>query len=823
MVARKIADRDALLARQAAERVQRDGQAPRMRIVPARERHAAQQARAADTVNARTPMGYGDNLRSDRTANPDVTDRPSSVAGVVAQFPKPTDTSKDDPQLRDRHQTRKGWFLMEASRQAVNRARMSRCEAFYDSEQWTEQDAEVLRGRGQNPVVYNEVKPTIDWLIGTERRMRVDHTVLAEDDDPAASDDAATKQKLLKFLDDTNKAGFERSYAANDAFKAGLGWLETGIRGDRSEIPVFVGAVSWRDILWDSHCTRRDLDDCRYQFRVKVVDEDVALACFPDKSEEIKRCVQTGDNLTVFSEYLSGLGLIAGLDQFSALNDALDMTSRPVDMFNTRKRVLLLECWEKVPVARRPGAKGMADPIEFKVRVSIMTEHDTLIEAWSPYKHNRLPFVPVWAYRNARTGLPYSPIWPLIGPQEAMNHRMSKSLFEASANQMEMEADAFDPEIMDLDEIREENNAPDGIAVFARGGLTKVRRVDGQAKAQHQLLLAEQDRQTIRSMSGVTGENRGEKTNSVSGRAVLAKQEQGSLLTMELFDNLLLSRQMEGEITLSLSEQYMVHPLTVRTAGDGGKVDRVKINERQPDGTILNDISARRAHFVVGEQPWKQSYAEAAFESLMDVLAQLSTAAPQVVVSLLDVVFDMHPNLPRKRQLLERIRSVNGQTDPDGKQTPEQMQKQQQAEALAKQKYDAEMGKLQADIKKSRSQGDALDAKALLDRLTAIYEAAQAAQVIVLTPQAAPVTDELLKSAGFVDEAGQGALNGMPIDAMQPAQPPQQPTTPMMQPQAVGGGAQPGPLPPLQQTDGAAVGHLAGIQTARPDGVMQPQ
>ena len=59
---------------------------------------------------------------------------------------------------------------------------MARCEAIYDSEHWTSTEVKELNDRGQNPVVYNEVKPVIDWLIGTERRTRVDFFVVSEDD-----------------------------------------------------------------------------------------------------------------------------------------------------------------------------------------------------------------------------------------------------------------------------------------------------------------------------------------------------------------------------------------------------------------------------------------------------------------------------------------------------------------------------------------------------------------------------------------------------------------------------------------------------------------
>jgi hypothetical protein len=707
----------------------------------------------------------------------------------------------DEASVRERHEKRRNWFLAEATRQSTNRSLMAKCEAFYDGNQWNHEDAGTVRDRGQNPVVYNEVKPTIDWLIGTERKARIDFFVVADEQGQEATEDAANKTKLLKYLDDTNRATFERSYAFEDACKAGVGWLEVGLRGDKSGAPIYIGAESWRNILWDSQATKRDLTDARYLFRIKVVDLDVAIALFPKKKVELEACVQTGDDAEVFKNWLGGTGLIAGLDTFAGVgNDDLDyMTTKPVDMFNARERVMLLECWSREPFTNtEPGPFGIADPVTFKISCCIMTEKDMLIESWSPFKHDRFPFVPVWAYRNKRTGLPYGPIWPLIGPQEALNHRMSRTLYEASVNQVWLEEDAFNPEVMDIDELRQELDSPDGTAIFARGALAgnKVRDRPNQQEAKFQLGLAQQDIQSIRMMAGVNGENRGLDTNSISGKAVLAKQEQGSLLTMELFDNTLFARQMEGEMTLSLAEQFITDKITVRTATDVGKYDYMTLNEPQDDGTYGNDITQRSAHFIVGEQAWKQSYAESAFESLMQVMTQLASAAPQIVIAMLDIVFEMHPNLPKKETILARIRQVNGQTSSDGKVTPEQQAAKEQQAQVAKAQFDAQMAQLQADIRESQAKGEKLEADAMAKRLEGLYLSAQAAQVLAMAPQITPIADELLKSAGFKDMGGQPMIDaGVPIqDATQP-----------MQEQA----------PPMQQMDGG----MTGSQTPMADGV----
>lgn len=748
---------------------------------------------------------------AERVRKPRAT--PTKTAAAARQATQPREVVMS---AQERHEQRKAWFVAEAAKQGPNRARMAKCEAAYDSEQWSREDAAEVEARGQNPVVYNEIKPAIDWMIGTERRSRVDFYVVAEDDGQEAEDDATNKTKLLKYLDDTNRAGFERSYAAEDMFKAGVGWLEVGLRGDRTGVPIFVGAESWRNILWDSNDRRRDLSNARYLFRIKIVDFDVALAIFPDKREQLERCIQEGDDLSVFTSWMSGSGLISGLDAFGANSDEIDfITPKPVGLFNPRRRVMLLECWSREPQRRPASEDGLGDPVTFKMRVSIMTEHDTLIEAWSPFNHDQFPFIPLWAYINRRTGLPYSPILPLLGPQEALNHRMSKAIMEAASNQMLIEEDAVG-EAMDIDEIREELNAPDGIAVFRSGALSgnRIRERPTAGAATQQLMLAERDKSQMRSASGVTADNRGEQSNVVSGKAVIAKAEQGGLLTAELFDNLLLARQIEGELTLSMAEQFVRAPLTIRVAGEGRKVERTRINQPQADGTYLNDITARRAHFTVGEQAWKQSYAESAFASLMEVLTQLAAAAPNVVINLLDLVFDMHPNLPRKKALMDRIRAVNGQQDPDGKLTPEQMQAQQDMAAKAKAQYEATMAQIQADIQEAVAKGEKLIADAMKSRLESLYISAQAAQTLAQMPGATPVADELLRAAGFKDAGATG-------DVIEPGTVPQQPQTTEVPPVDPSLGPQPpadGTAPPPLQGDGEA----QGIETVAPDGVIQP-
>src|SRR4030067_369777 len=152
---------------------------------------------------------------------------PDSRYGEEVEAEKP-DHPMDTPAAEARFRQLMEWYQQERERQAANRYQMALDEDFYDGLQWSEQDIAELEARGQAAYVYNKVKPTIDWVIGTEKRTRIDFKVLPREEDDV--DGAETKTKLLKYLSDVNKTPFHRSRAFSDQVKAGVGWLADGIR-----------------------------------------------------------------------------------------------------------------------------------------------------------------------------------------------------------------------------------------------------------------------------------------------------------------------------------------------------------------------------------------------------------------------------------------------------------------------------------------------------------------------------------------------------------------------------------------------------------------
>lgn len=716
----------------------------------------------ADLLPSRAESPFDDDTRLGGTRKrPPAAPRPSRL---------------DSPEYHQRLTKLREWLDQEQRRQAANRYQMAIDADYYDSLQWTEDEANVLLDRGQAPVVYNEIAPTINWMLGTERRTRIDYKVLPRRKDEA--DLAEVKTKLLKYLSDVNGEPLHRSQAFAKAIKAGLGWIEVGMRGDESDEPIFYRAEDWRFVLHDSQAMEPDLSDARYLFRWKWLDADVAKALFPERQRLIQQATVDGLDLEEADDdedpwYLGARVTAPGADY------ATVGKYRPYDSgtlgVTRRHRVKVVEAWYREPTRRQVMRSGplagetydpddpshqwaveqgasVYDGMQMQVRVALFCSAGLLWEGESPYRHNRFPFVPVWGYRRSRDNAPYSPIRVMRDSQDSLNKRGSKALWILSSNRIIAEVGAVD----DWEALREEAARPDALIVHERGKELSIDR-DVQLADQH-LRLMDRDALAIRHSGGVTAENLGRETNASSGKAIIARQDQGSVVTTELYDNLRWAVQWAGEIELSLIEQFYTEAKVVRLVGERGNASFVEINTPDPEtGEILNDVTRAKADFVVSQQDYRDSLRVAMFDSLFEIVSRLAQMNPQVAMNLLDLVVEM-ADVPNRDELVARIRQLNGQRDPEREPTPEEQQQQaQQAQVqqaqqqLAMAQMQAMVAKLEAEVDKLRADQEKSQAESINKRLEAMYSALQSAQIVAQAPGAAVMADEIMQGAGFKD------------------------------------------------------------------------
>jgi hypothetical protein len=677
--------------------------------------------------------------------------------------PDAPDHILDGPEAQKLHAKLYGWYQAEKERQSENRMQMAIDEDYYDSIQWDPEDAKILMERGQAPLVMNKIKPTIDWIIGTEKRNRIDFKILPREENDVKG--AEIKTKVLKYVRDVNNSAFHRSRAFADACKVGIGWMEDGITTEPGEELLFSGYENWRNMLHDSFGNTYDSKDWRYVFRQKYIDVDIGKAYFYGRANILES--EAVDGYTHIDDdeenWFMGVNLAgAQVPQTFSRRAVLNSSG---NLSNSRDRVKLIECWYRVPEVRqvmhgdvfdgqtydaknkdhvravKQQAVSINNSVKMTVRVAIMTENHMIMDMPSPYKHNRFPFTPIIAYRRGRDGSFYGPIRPLRDPQDDFNKRHSKALYILSSQVIIADHDAMDygdgtdGTGGDWDELREEAANPNALIVKKKNSTLEFKR-DNQLAAQH-IDLMSLDAQMIQDVAGVTDDNLGKRTNITSGVALERRQEQGSVLTTELFDNLRFATDIQGKIQTSLIEQYYTEKKVVRVVGKHGKgFEWLKVNDVDPDtGEIINDITAFQADFVIDQQDYRQSLRQAMFEQAGEMLTKIAQFDPKAALALLDVWVELG-DIPNRDEFVDRIRKINGQRDPDEELTPEQeaeLKAQQEEAAMVKQmqmetavaelnEKKAKAEKLMAEAEKIRTEIGAGDADPLAEANLAAVE-----------------------------------------------------------------------------------------------------
>lgn len=763
--------------------------------------------------------------------------------------------------------TKDGKFLVwahdmyeyEREAQAEGRALRARDERFYDGHQFSDEEKQVYAERNQKPRTYNEIKPAVDWIIGSERRARSDWNVL-----PRTQDDvepAQLKTKLIKYIDDINKAKWQRSTAFEDCVKTGEGWTRISVEpNEDGELMIQLNYENWQNVLVDGQSVKADMSDSRYMWVSKIVDLETLQAWFPDKESELEldageyqeleddlKSDQTGDDGNDL--YNNGYRARGCGDNAINVVRSGSMSITGGYYSSTRRAVRVWEMWyrktERVTLlanaggltgqifdsnkqehqaALKAGAKKR-ETVREQMYMAIYTATTVLFHGKSIYKHNRYPFVRRLAFIDKTTKSPYGVVRQIVDPQSDLNQRRNYALYLMATRQVIAEEDAVD----DKDEAIKEVAKVNGYIEVKKGRRFEIR--DNQSLAGPHVQFAEMDSAYLKQISGVTSENRGMNSNAMSGIAIQSLQEQGTVITTPIIDNHQLAHQIEGEIVLSLCEQYINREMQFRVTSDiknPGKKDFVVLNE-SPE----TDITATQADFVISERDYRQTMRQALSEQLINVSAQITQATgnPMLAIAFVEMAVDLQ-DLPNKERLLSKIREATGlppiDENDDQKQAREEAQAQEQAEqkAMQEQALKLEIAKKESAINLDNSranqynrEGEREKANARRAQAEAMVKYLEAAGVVVQNAELTAIADDLI---GNMDNIMNGTLpsseqpvQGQPVEQapvpmqVETQQPPQQPPMPEPQPE------QPAPVegePQLSPEEAAMMEQVMGEQ-----------
>jgi hypothetical protein len=367
-----------------------------------------------------------------------------------------------------------------------------------------------------------------------------------------------------------------------------------------------------------------------------------------------------------------------------------------------------------------------------RVRWTVSTCDVLLHDDWSPYKHfTVIPYFPY--FRRGRTrGM----VDNAISPQETLNKGISQALHivNSTANSgWTVEEGTLTN--MDTDDL-ESRGASTGLVIEHVAGSKAPAKIAPNQVPQGIVQLIQTAQQNIKSVTGVNESMLGSGQQDMSGVAIQSRQFAAQQALAMPLDNLARTRNMMATRMVKLIQAFYTDErkfrITEMSAFNEQNTIDVVANQVQPDGSVLNDLTIGDYDVVISEQPMQITFDNSQFEQ---VKAMRGMTPP---VNLPDALVIRYSNLADKAEAIKAMKDNAPQPDP-----------------LTTAKVGSENAKaalLNAQLKKIDADAELARAMAVNTSVTGMYSATRAAAEVAAMPTVAPLADELLRSAGFVDK-----------------------------------------------------------------------
>ena len=370
----------------------------------------------------------------------------------------------------------------EATRDS--REKSERDRDYKDGKQLTDDEEAELKKRGQPSVVFNEIQPKVNTMLGLEKQTRKDPKALPRNPDDEDAAHAATD--ALRYVCEDNNWDDKRSRAADNLVVEGTCAVMVGAKEVQGGLDPDIRRIPWDRLYYDPASAELDFADALFMGTVIWMDLDDAVDKYPDAADVLEGTWRDGRDDNTYGDKPKG--------------------ARWADF--KRRRVRLCEHYYKDDGVWMfcifTGGGYVTEPVE------------------SPYMgpdgkpENPIKAVSLYIDRDNNR---YGEVRMMISPQDEVNKRRSKALWLISTSQVQ----ALDPEvamIVDPDEVRKEAIRPDGVLPPGWG------RSPTQDMASGNLLLLQDAREHIH-RTGANNALAGKDTGGQSGRAIIAQQQGG--------------------------------------------------------------------------------------------------------------------------------------------------------------------------------------------------------------------------------------------------------------------------------------------------------
>lgn len=589
-----------------------------------------------------------------------------------------------------------------------------KCDAFYRGDQWAMEDIAALDAEGRPALTINTILPTVNTVLGEQSSRRADIKFKPRRGGDEELADTLTKV-FLQVADNNKMDWVEQQVFSDGLILDGRGYFDVRIDfSDSVEGEIRVTAKDPLDILIDPDAKEYDIKTWNEVFETKWMTLDEIEEMYGKaKAEKLRFIAENGNSFGRDSveyeetrygdidsredflgaqipdeeEYRNVRSLRVIERQHRKLTraefyvDPLTGDQRPVpENWSERKRKAF---------AKEHGLSIISKMMK-RVRWTVSCDKVVLHDDWSPY--DDFTIVPFFAY--FRRGKPFGMVRNLLSPQEQLNKIASQELHivNTTANSGWL-VESGSLVGMTPDDL-EEHGAQTGLVLeYARGTQAPVKIQPNQIPTGLDR-ISSKAAANVKAISGINDSMLGTDSAEVSGIAIQAKQNRGTIMIQVPLDNLNKTRQYLAEKILNLIQRFYTEERLIQITNEEDPLkprEPMIVNQMTPEGRIVNDLTIGEYDVVVSTAPARDSFNEMQFAEAIS-LRSAGVAIPD------DAIIE-YSHLAKKEQLAKRIRMITGV-----EQTPEQQemsaihhQMEMEQLQLTIQKIAAEVQKLQSE------------------------------------------------------------------------------------------------------------------------------
>lgn len=602
---------------------------------------------------------------------------------------------------------------------------------FMVGEQWERRIKQMRQAAYKPTMVFNRLPAFVAQIVGNRRLNETEIVIIP--DDKAFKKTAQIREGLIRSVQKTSRANIAYNKALENQVISGMGNFEIVLEyahDDVFEQDIKIKPINNAfSVVWDRATEDPTGQDARWCWKVSTMDRDDFVKEWPDAA------------IADLTTDTHALGL--NIDQAWITRDDV----RVVDLWRvrTKKRIFALLRDDTDPENPKEDVEDVTDtPFEdFKDRLvknafgaPVMREADRkYVELYTltaldllegPYilPISRVPIfaVPGWDINVGEYRTRFGLIRFLKDPQRLHNYWRSviaeKLMLTPKGNWI-----ATDEAVEGREsEWRNSHLNNDQLLIYnADAGVAPIRVPASQLEPAliQEANMAAQD---LRDISNLHEASLGQKSNEVSGKAILARQRAGETGTVIYQDNLELAIEEAGRVCNQLIPHVYDTVRTIKVMGkEGQEIDQVIINDETDADSV--DITAGKYTVTSVSGP---SYVTKRVEAQDSMLNMVNAMPDTMALVAADIIENQ--DWPGADKMAARLRARQDPSSiPADDRTPEQQQavdQQTEQQQLEAQKADALFqAELREKIAKAlQAEGNAAQANANAARTLALID-----------------------------------------------------------------------------------------------------